>query len=124
MRARELIDGRGVRAGRASLTVRGLRPSQVWIGVAKLTTIGVAVNKVTSVNSMTWAWTTAPMWAGIGRRFTRTAKFVPNPIRNIPRSSPVPRAASVFEVQESDGCYLGDVLAGLRPVEVPGIAPT
>jgi hypothetical protein len=47
-----------------------LEADSLWIGAAKLTTIGVVVNKVTSVNSMTWAWTTAPMWAGIGRRST------------------------------------------------------
>jgi hypothetical protein len=50
-----------------------LRPPVVrclWIGVAKLTTIGVVVNRVTSVKSMAWTRTTAPTWAGIGRQFT------------------------------------------------------
>jgi hypothetical protein len=27
----------------------------------------------------------------------------------------------VFEAERADGSHLGDVLAGLRPVEVPGV---
>jgi hypothetical protein len=47
---------RGIRTGEGTKAIPWL-----WIGVAKLTTTGVVVNRVTSVNSMTWGWTTAPI---------------------------------------------------------------